>query len=65
MFTKSLTKSCGKQACFCPLVGAVFTAVACVAGKKERYSGTEHGSDKLVDKARLDIVVFRCANLAP
>ncbi len=47
------------------MVGAVFTAVACVAGKKERYSGTEHGSDKLVDKARLDIVVFRCANLPP
>ncbi len=29
------------------------------AGKKERYSGTEHGSDTLVDKARIDIVVFR------
>ena len=43
----------------------MFTAVACVAGKKERYSGTEHGSDKLVDKARLDIVVFRCVNLPP
>ncbi|KAK9842073.1 hypothetical protein WJX81_007222 [Elliptochloris bilobata] len=28
-------------------------------GKKERYSGTEHGSDNLVEKARLDIVVFR------
>ena len=39
--------------------------MAFVAGKKERYSGTEHGSDKLVDKARLDIVVFRCVNLPP
>ena len=28
-------------------------------GKKERYSGTEHGSENLVEKARLDIVVFR------
>ena len=29
------------------------------AGKKERYSGTEHGTESLVDKARLDIVVDR------
>ena len=29
------------------------------AGKKERYSGTEHSVRELVDKAKLDVVVFR------
>ena len=29
-------------------------------GVKERYSGTEYGTEDLVDKAKLDIVVFRC-----
>ena len=29
------------------------------AGRKERYSGTEHGIDNLVDKECLEIVVLR------
>lgn len=29
------------------------------AGKKERYSGTEHGTSQLVEKAKLDVVVFK------
>lgn len=28
-------------------------------GKRERYGGTEYGEADLVDKSKLDIVVFR------
>lgn len=30
------------------------------AGTRERYKGTEHGLDNLVEKAKLDVVCFRC-----
>lgn len=32
------------------------------AGKKERYSGVEHGVEDLVDKSKVDIVVQRRAS---
>lgn len=33
-----------------------------MAGKKERYSGVEHGIEDLVDKSKVEIVVQRQAN---
>lgn len=32
-----------------------------MAGKKERYSGVEHGVEDLVEKSKVDIVVRRQA----
>ena len=32
--------------------------MAC-SGKRERYGGTEYGEADLIDKSKLDIVVFR------
>ena len=34
-------------------------AVAAIAGTKERYSGKAYETKELVEKAKLDIVVFR------
>ena len=33
-------------------------------GKKERYSGVEHGIEDLVDKSKIDIVVQRQVTFA-
>lgn len=33
------------------------------AGTRERYKGTEHGLDNLVEKSKLEIVCFRCCLL--
>jgi hypothetical protein len=41
------------------VISCGFNLSVCLSGTKERYSGKQHDTKDLVEKAKLDIVVFR------
>ena len=47
----------------CPIMDSTcfdsFLSCMACSGKRERYGGTEYGEADLIDKSKLDIVVFR------
>ena len=45
--------------CAWPLPACGASGRCAWAGTKERYSGTEHGTDSLIEKSRLEIVTRR------